>query len=191
MKKGLTILLIVLTIISLTGCGTSELDNKDNNSGNNISEPSTNDDKPETSEDKPSGSNQTLICIGEDEDEDKTQISKYTLIYDKEGKKLETLIDDDTLKFKETRLSEYNVEQYKNECKELNTNYKGLSCEYNIKDDKKTSEIILKVDYANLDTITRKYFSDEGKVRYLAVEKDTLEETKEFMEEIKYTCSVE
>ncbi len=37
----------------------------------------------------------------------------------------------------------------------------------------------------------KKIFSDEGKVRYLAVEKDTLEETKEFMEEIKYTCSIE
>lgn len=175
---------LIMAITILTGCGTNQV-----NGGNNTNTESNNSSVESNDSKKTSKSNKELVCKMEyepDQDGDRTIIYKSSFTFDKDGKKLEALVEDGTQKFKESRLSKYNIEQNKYDCKTVDST-EGLSCEYNVQDDGKVSQFIIKVDYANLDSEAREIAKVEG---YLDVEDYNLEEAKEYMENDEYECEV-
>jgi len=172
MKKIISLIMLVMLI---AGCGTSKV-NDGSNTGNSTS------NKP--------NNNKKLVCSSKyEQDETTLRTMKYTLIYDFEGKKLETLIHDDTMEYTDTVFSDMYIKRMQEYCDDVNIK-NGLACEYNPEHNSKISKITLKVDYANLDSKSREFLAEEEE--YLEAENLSLEEAKKYIEENEdYKCEVE
>lgn len=171
-KKVFLSLLCSFLVLGLAGCGTNKQD----------------DERRDRSDDSHESSNstKTLVCKDEyEQDEDTTAIEEYTFVFTNKGEKLKSATEKDTMKLKDSTLSEYNIEQLKNRCDDMNTNYSGLSCKYVVKDNSHTSIVTMKVDYAKLDDESRDSIGEAG---FLDIEDYDLEEVKEYMEDDGYNC---
>ncbi len=202
--KKIICLITVMTI--LTGCGTSKVNGgnntntesnnsniEDNNSSTESSSSnieSSNSSIESNNSDKSGNSNKKLVCITEfdDDSEGNSKRSiKETFTFDKDGKKMEMLTSESSLKYKKGKLDRENIEENQKFCKNADS-AKGVSCEYTVQEDGKITQFFIEVDFANLDKKGKEISFQEG---YSELAKLSLERTKEYMEnDREYECEV-
>ncbi len=203
MKKTICLLMVVAI---LTGCGTSKVNegnntntesnnsniesNNSSTESNSSSIESSNSSIESNNSDKSGNSNKKLICTTEfdDDSEGNSKRSiKYSFTFDKDGKKMEMLTDESSLKYKKGKLDKENIEENQKFCKDADS-AKGLSCEYTVQEDGKVTQFHIEVDFANLDKKGKEISFQEG---YSELAKLNLERTKEYMEnDVEYECEV-
>ncbi len=170
-KKILISLLFGGLLITTSGCNNKNNTEKDNKIDNTI----------------PIINNKKLVCsYKEDIPFGEIRNFESTFIFDKEGKKLETIIYNDYRDYK-GGLETSNVKEFGEGCNEIDS-YKGLSCTFEAKNDNKNTNLSIEMDIANLGSEGRELIEEE----YTSdLEKFSLEEVKKYMEDKKYTCRVE
>ncbi len=166
-KKILISLLFGSILLTAVGCN-----NKNTESDNKINDI------------EPISNNKKLVCSTKEDGPFELETTEYTLIYDKEGEKLETFIIAVNVDYKDDRSSEDNIEYYEEVSAKVNS-YNGLTYNYETKNNGNYKTI--RVDYADLDSKGEKFLEKE-KLAEIDVKFFSMKETKERLEAFQYTC---
>ncbi|MBE6151284.1 MAG: hypothetical protein E7162_05695 [Firmicutes bacterium] len=170
MKKILSLILCGILLLTITGCG-----NKEN----------TNENKKENNDNKKEEvKNKILKCTGGYSDDDSERTYTYEFTFDVEGNKLDKVYFKDSITYKDSKLSDYNINENKKWCTESN-GYGGLECSYEISDDKKVSTIEYNFEINKLDNNAKDVFASEVEE---GIENYTYETLKPMLEKNYLTC---
>lgn len=168
-KKIVSLILCVVLVLGITGCGNNENDDKELKENNQKDSEVT---------------NKILECTDGYSEDDLERTYTYKFTYDKNGNKLETIDYSDSITYIDTKLSDYNIGENKNWCSEANT-YGGLVCVYEISDDKKVSTIKYTFDFNNLDNDAKEILESEMQS---GLENYNYNSLKNMLENNRLTC---